>query len=114
MLSSFAVVRTICISVSALIVASASAADAPEERIVVVGQGRVSEMRYSPGLTVSKAIIAAGGIADLARPPVYLIRCGRSTPVDVQGLITGSERQRDTPLQPWDIITIGRKVGQRR
>jgi hypothetical protein len=111
--SSFASIRLTLLSAAFVAVGSVSAASAPEERVVVVGQGRVTEVRYSDGLTASKAMIAAGGYSDYARTPIYLIRCARSTRLDVDAVIRG-EREQDTLLQPWDIIAIGSRVVQHR
>jgi protein involved in polysaccharide export with SLBB domain len=112
--SSFASIRLTLLSAAFVAVGSVSAASAPEERVVVVvGQGRVTEVRYSDGLTASKAIIAAGGYSDYARTPIYLIRCARSTRLDMDAVIRG-EREQDTLLQPWDIIAIGSRVVQHR
>jgi protein involved in polysaccharide export with SLBB domain len=89
------------------------AAAAPEDRVIVTGRGRLTEIPYSTGLTVSKAIIAAGGYSDFSRTAIHLIRCARSTRLDMDAILRG-ERQSDVQLQPWDIITIGNTIVHRK
>ena len=82
-------------------------ATAPEERVIVVAYGTFTEVPYAKGLTASKAIIAAGGIHDFGQTPIYLVRCGRATHIDVEAALLRGQREQDPELQPWDIITIG-------
>jgi protein involved in polysaccharide export with SLBB domain len=88
---------------------SAVAAPEPEARVIVVGDRArgTREVPYSDGLTASKAIIAAGGYGDLARTPIYLIRCGNVSKLDVRAFLERGEHDKDVPLKPWDIIAIG-------
>ena len=89
---------------------AAEPAAAPDERIVFVGQQRTSTIRYSTDLTVLAAIVATGGINDFGSTPVHLIRCGRVIKVGVRAF---RREKQDIPLQPWDVILIGVRIGQR-
>jgi protein involved in polysaccharide export with SLBB domain len=102
----------------AVVVATASftlGAPEPAERVIVVGDRThgPTEIPYSAGLTVSKAVIAAGGYADFSRTPISLIRCGQVTRVDLQAVVSG-ESDKDFQLKPWDIIVVGLGITSRR
>jgi hypothetical protein len=100
--------RLSALSASALCwtVTVALAGTPPQERVIVTGQGRVTEISYSSDLTATRAIIRAGGYSDFGGTPIYLIRCGESTHLDMKAIFRG-ELDKDPRLQPWDIISIG-------
>src|SRR4051812_44015203 len=81
----------------------------PAERVIVVGDRArgTAEFAYSRDLTVSKALIRMGGISDFSDTPVYLVRCGRVTRVDMRAIVRGGEPDKDVQLRPWDVIVIG-------
>jgi protein involved in polysaccharide export with SLBB domain len=86
----------------------AAAETAPEERVLVVGsQAKVIEVPYAQGMTATKAILAAGGYADFGQTPIFLVRCGEVTHLDMRAIIERGERDKDVPLKPWDVIVIG-------
>jgi protein involved in polysaccharide export with SLBB domain len=86
------------------------------ERVIVVGDRThgTKEIPYSNGLTVSKAIIAAGGYFDLSRSPVILVRCGELTRVDMQAILEHGEFDKDVQLKPWDVTVIGLGIFRRK
>ena len=87
-----------------------TAATAPDERILGVGARTLkSEIPYSQDMTVTKAIIAAGGYSDFGKTSVFLVRCGEVTGVDMRAIFAG-EQDKDVPLKPWDVIVIGAKL----
>jgi hypothetical protein len=96
--------------------ASAVAAPEPDARVIIVGDRAQAtiEVPYSDGLTASKAIIAAGGYGDFARTPIYLIRCGEISKIDMHAFLDRGEHDKDIPLKPWDIIAIGRSLHSRQ
>jgi len=101
----------------AVLVATASltlGAAQPAERVIVVGDRtpRPTEIPYSAGLTVLKAIAAAGGYSDFGRTPIFLIRSGRVTRLDMQAVIERADK--DTQLRPWDVIVVGLGISSRR
>lgn len=100
-------VRAVCIGVLLFTLSSAIAAGPPDERVIIVSHGRLTEIPYSAGLTASKAVLAGGGYADFSRTPVSLIRCAHSTRLNMKLVIEHARRDLDVELQPWDIITIG-------
>ena len=106
-------ISTVCLCLLWAVLPCGIAATAPEDRVIVTGQGRITEIPYSTGLTAVKAIIAAGGYSDFSRTPIHLIRCARSTRLDMDAILRG-EPQSDVQLQPWDIITIGNTLGHRK
>jgi protein involved in polysaccharide export with SLBB domain len=91
------------------VTALAGAAPEPVERIIVVGDRARSAMEipFTSGMTASKAIIAAGGYGDFSRTPIYLVRCGKLTALDMRAAVELGEREKDVQLKPWDIIVIG-------
>jgi protein involved in polysaccharide export with SLBB domain len=91
----------------------ARANEPPAERVIVVGQGRLTEIPYASDLTVTKAIIMAGGLSDFGQTPIRLIRCGQWKRVDLKPVFDGHADQ-DPKLEPWDIITIGTAITHRK
>ena len=89
------------------------AAGTPDERVIVTSGGLLTEIPYATGLTASKAIMAAGGYSDFSSASIHLIRCGRSTRLDIDAVFRG-QRQNDVQLRPWDIITIGNTIVHRK
>ena len=98
------------------VTALAGAVPEPVDRIIVVGDRARSatEIPFVSGMTASKAIIAAGGYSDFSRTPIYLIRCGKLTALDMRAAIERGEREKDVLLKPWDIIVIGTNLPLRR
>jgi protein involved in polysaccharide export with SLBB domain len=98
------------------VAALTSAAPQPVDRVIVVGDRArtTTEIPFSNGMTASKAIIAAGGYSDFSRTPIYLIRCGKPTALDMRAALELGEREKDVQLRPWDIIVIGTNLGPRR
>ncbi|HKP02038.1 MAG TPA: hypothetical protein VJU77_01635 [Chthoniobacterales bacterium] len=90
-------------------VALAGAPAAPDERVFVSGDGAKTtmEIRYTPDLTVVRAIIRGGGLGDFGGTPIYLIRAAQVTKLDSRSIF---ESGQDIPLKPWDIIVIGKGV----
>ena len=77
----------------------------PTPHVAVIGGPRSQgAVPFTPGLTVSQALLAAGGYDELGHPRIYLIRNGESTVVDVRH----KSSDRNIPLKTWDIIYIGR------
>jgi protein involved in polysaccharide export with SLBB domain len=86
----------------------AAVASTPDERVLVVGsRARVTEIPYSKDLTVTKAIIAAGGYGDFSRTSIFLVRCSDVTQLDMRAILESGQRDKDVPLKPWDTIVIG-------
>jgi protein involved in polysaccharide export with SLBB domain len=106
----FAVCALLCVT------ALTGAAPEPVDRVIVVGDRARSttEVPFSSGMTASKAIIAAGGYGDFSRTPIYLVRCGEWTALDMRAALELGEREKDVQLKPWDIIVIGTKLPPRR
>jgi protein involved in polysaccharide export with SLBB domain len=98
------------------VTALAGAAPEPVDRVIVVGDRARSatEIPFASGMTASKAIIAAGGYSDFSRTPIYLVRCGKWTTLDMRAAIELGEREKDVQLKPWDIIVIGTNLPPRR
>jgi protein involved in polysaccharide export with SLBB domain len=90
-------------------------ASQPTERIIVVGDRAhgTREIPYSAGLTASKAIIAAGGYSDFSRTPIFLVRCGQLTRLDMRAILERGEHDKDVQLKPWDVIVIGLGIFRR-
>ena len=57
-------------------------------------------------MTVTQAILKAGGIADFATARVFLIRNAKSTEVAIREILVKGDLTKDMRLQPWDIIYI--------
>ena len=88
----------------------ATAGTAPDERILVLGsRTQISQIAYSQDMTVTKAIIAAGGYSDFGKTTIFLVRCGEVTRVDMRAIFAG-EGDKDVPLKPWDAIVIGARL----
>jgi protein involved in polysaccharide export with SLBB domain len=115
MVASLTSFRVFCAAV-ALLLASVAVGGTltPEERVIVIGYGSFTEVPYTKGLTASKAIIAGGGIHDFGNTPIFLVRCGRATHIDVEAALLRGQRDQDPELQPWDIIAIGTAVSHRK
>jgi hypothetical protein len=99
-----------CIPLLLSLAPIADAGEPPEERVILVGQGRITEMPYAKGLTASKVIIAGGGMADFSGTRIFLVRCGHATPIDIEAALLRGQLDQDPELQPWDIITIGTAI----
>jgi hypothetical protein len=90
---------------------TAVASTTPEERVFVCGDRLAPiELAYSSDLTVAKAIIAAGGYGDFSGSKIYLVRAAQVTTLDIRAVV---ESGKDVPLQPWDIIVIGKTLRPR-
>src|SRR3954447_16528106 len=105
MVTSSARLRAVCTSLLCFAATAALAASAPEDRVIVTGQGRLVEIPYSSDLTASKVIICVGGLSDFGQTPVFLIRSGRATRIKMDALLRG-DHDADPPLKPWDVIAI--------
>jgi hypothetical protein len=101
-----------------LLCVTALAGATPEavDRIIFVGDRARGAMQipFTSGMTASKAIIAAGGYGNFSRTPIYLVRCGKLTALDMRAAVELGERERDVQLRPWDIIVIGTNLPPRR
>lgn len=113
MVTSSARFRAVCTSLSCFAATAALAASAPEDRVIVTGQGRLAEIPYSSDLTASKVIIRVGGLADFGQTPVFLIRSGRATRIKMDAVVRG-DGSEDPQLKPWDIIAIGTTLTHRK
>lgn len=82
---------------------------AQEEEFYVRGEvRRPGRHPWRSGMTLTQAIIAAGGYTDFARPgQVQLNRKEVKSVYDVRRIDAG--RDRDPPLEPGDTIIVGRR-----
>lgn len=82
---------------------------AQEEEFYVRGEvRRPGRHPWRSGMTLTQAIIAAGGYTEFARPgQVQLIRRESANVHDVRRIEAG--RDRDPPLEPGDTIIVGRR-----
>ncbi len=71
--------------------------------VTIYGSVRRQEVPWQPGLTLAKALVAAGYYGPEPRE-IFVVRNGQAKRVDPQVLLGGS----DVPLQPGDIIQVGR------
>jgi protein involved in polysaccharide export with SLBB domain len=110
------IMRIVLLALTTVLLSNMVAAEtAPEERVLVVGpQAKVTEVPYAQGMTASKAILAAGGYADFGQTPLFLVRCGEVTHLDMRAILERGQRDKDVPLKPWDVIVIGTTLGHRK
>jgi len=88
-----------------LAVVTLRADDTPQARVIVIGvRSSAVSLSYTNGLSAVKAIAAAGGFTDFQKRAAFLVRCGRTRKLDINAMISGS--QRDVILQAWDIILV--------
>ena len=81
--------------------------DPPPHVIVVGGFSRTQgAIPFTEGLTIGKAILLSGGIADIAPARVFLIRNAKSTKVAIRDILKEQNVDKGMLLQPWDIIYI--------
>jgi len=80
--------------------------DVPARLIYVVsGCKKNGPVTYNSGMSIMKAISAAGGFSDFAKPSgTKLIRNGKSTAIDLRNV--GSDPTKDIKLQPEDQIIV--------
>jgi protein involved in polysaccharide export with SLBB domain len=62
-------------------------------------------------MTLTRAILAAGGYGEFSRKPVYLERHKTARRVDLRAIV--DRRAPDLMLEPADVIIVGRSPAAR-
>src|SRR5437588_11182797 len=93
----------VCLTLTSI---AKSTRDEVSASVIVFVDGKLHEVPFTPHMTLTKAILSAGGYGEFSRKPVYLERHKTARRVDLRAIIDG--RRPDVVLGSAGVFLVGR------